>query len=96
MKTPIEVMAKAISGVDLGKAGWSEEAARAALLALAEVELPEEATSAGFGQLVAKERHARLQERFRAILRSLAGDLFQITAEPTIAPSGHQDIENVE
>ena len=44
---PIEKMAEAIGATDISKPGWNEEAASAALLALAEAELPSEAVVDG-------------------------------------------------
>lgn len=111
----------AIDGTDEAKCNWPlrcicHEAAVKALLALAEVELPEEAIEScaeAYSDAKAESKAKQVAFRetygitssphnigvapaewipqvFRAILRSLAGDLFQITAEPTIPPSGHQ------
>lgn len=75
--TPVEIMAKAISCVDIRKPGWNETAARAALLALAEAEIPESVTWSGIN---AYDDNATsppfiekgFSEGFRAMIREIA------------------------
>lgn len=95
----------AIDGTDEAKCNWPlrcicHEAAVKALLALAEVELPEEAKVDGADVIAGPFSEGPVgsildvsQDTFRAILRSIAGDLVQTTVG---IPSGHQKTENVE
>jgi hypothetical protein len=73
---PIEKMAKVIGATDISKPGWNEEAARAALLALAEAELSEEAIREGNDHATNDQSEFEDTEpvarAFRAILRHLA------------------------
>lgn len=74
----IEAMAKAISAVDVSKPGWNEDAARAALKALAEMELSEEIIRKGSESIDwGGEFCEDAETLFRAILRRM------IEEEPT-------------
>lgn len=73
--TPLEAMAKAMRGRDphcvhLDLDGYFQELARAALLALAEAELPEAVPTAGAIAIDGMEEKA--EAAFRAMLRAIA------------------------
>jgi hypothetical protein len=91
--TALEAMAKAISGVDLKKPGWNEEAARAALLVLAEFRLPSLAffkAGLALGELYKESPSARggdaLAVQWKAVLLMLADERNSDSENPAGSP----------
>ncbi len=68
--TPIEKMAFAIADSYKGQPGWHKDAARAALLALSECELPEEIAQEG--GIAGHVMDITAVDCFRAMLRAIA------------------------